>query len=107
VSILLVIFLQLSLSRPAVPSMRRKHATASVRMHANAWASEDLLPAGLAVTPSSAAQRPCSLSSAGDPPSVLSESTDPAVESEGEQDQEHEHPIPEEDEQQEETVEEV
>jgi hypothetical protein len=84
--------------------MRRKHATASVRLHANAWTSEDVLPAGLAVASSassassaSAVPRPCSLSSAGDPPSVLSESTDAAAESEGEQ-----PPIPEEDEQQQE-----
>jgi len=65
----------LSLSRPAVPSMRRKHATASVRLQANAWATEDILPAGLSVsTPST---RPISGSSTqGDPTSVLTENSE-------------------------------
>jgi hypothetical protein len=66
-----LLWIQLSLSRPAVPSMRRKHATASVRLQANAWAAEDLLPEGLSLL--APATRPCSLSSAGDQPSILSE----------------------------------
>jgi hypothetical protein len=51
--------------------MRRKHATASVRLQANAWAAEDLLPEGLSLH--APATRPYSLSSTGDQPSILSD----------------------------------
>lgn len=68
-----------------MPSVRRKHATASLRLQPNAWAAEDLLPEGLGLgvqgsngsSVTAATTRPCSLSSAGgdsgDQPSALSE----------------------------------
>lgn len=54
--------------------MRRKHATASVRLQANAWATEDILPAGLSVVTPNA--RPVSGSTLADAPSVLTESSE-------------------------------
>lgn len=60
---------QLNLSRPAVPSVRRKQATSSVRLQANVWDTADLASAlgGSVATPSSTGTgtpRPSSLSSA-------------------------------------------